>query len=69
MLQKAMFLTDAELNQFFETMVDKSGNSIFHMVKFVVSYNPFSKRQEYHLIYSLDAKFRNGMHLQPREVR
>jgi hypothetical protein len=40
------------------------GGKDFYIIKFVVTYNPFTKTREYHLWWSADIRMRHGMHLQ-----
>jgi len=68
MLNKATFHNDDELNQFFRENIDKSGKSTFFLVKFVVSYNPFERKREYHVVYSTDGIMAGTEHLRQNGV-
>ena len=62
MLNKATFLNDDTLNKFFADNC-KDGVSNFYLVKFIVSYNPFERRQEYHVVYSNNGVLKGGEHM------
>lgn len=63
MLNKATFLSDDDLNVFFSSNCDKTGKSNFYLVKFIVSFNPFERRSEIHIIYSTDPTLKGGEHM------
>jgi hypothetical protein len=62
MLNKATFFSDEDLNEFFHRNCI-NGKSNFYLVKFIVSYNPFAKQKEYHLIYSTDGTMKAAEHM------
>jgi hypothetical protein len=57
MLQKHTFFSDEDLNKYFASQL----YDVF-LVKFVVTFNPFTQVREYHVIASTDEKMRQGMH-------
>jgi hypothetical protein len=63
LLNKATFGDDNSLNSFFYKNCDGDGKSNFYLVKFIVSFNPFERRTEYHVIYSTDPKMKSGEHM------
>lgn len=62
MLNKRTFLTDKELNLFFDTFT-KNGESTIYIVKLIILHNPAKNRQEFHLIYSDHFTMKAGQHL------
>jgi hypothetical protein len=62
MLNKATFADDDELNEFFHTN-SINGKSTFYLVKFIVSFNPFTRARELHIVYSSDPIMQGGEHL------
>lgn len=69
MLNKATYLSDDALNNFFRENCDDTGKSNFYLVKFIVSFNPFEKRTEYHIVYSTDPKMKAGEHMRGNGVK
>lgn len=63
MLNKTTCFDDGELNRFFRENCNSEGKSNFYLVKFIVSFNPFARRTEYHIVYSTDPKMKAGEHL------
>lgn len=63
MLNKKTFFNDDSLNKFFQENCDNDGRSHFYLVKFIVTFNPFERRTEYHIVYSTDPKMKAGEHL------
>lgn len=63
MLSKHTFFSDEDLNKYFASQLYES-----FLVKFVVTFNPFTKVREYHVIVSTDGRMKDGMH-QRRVVR
>lgn len=63
MLNKQTFLSDDALNKFFKDNCDETGKSTFYLVKFIVSFNPFERRTEFHIVYSTDPKMKAGEHM------
>jgi hypothetical protein len=62
-LNKATYGDDDSLNTFFKKNCDEDGKSNFYLVKFIVSFNPFERKTEYHIIYSTDPKMKAGQHM------
>lgn len=62
MLNKATFLDDVSLNDFFHKNC-VGGKSNFYLVKFIVSFNPFERVREFHIVYSSDPIMQAGEHI------
>ena len=62
MLNKATFNDDDALNEFFYDNCT-NGKSNFYLVKFIVSFNPFERRREFHIVYSTEGVMKGGEHM------
>jgi hypothetical protein len=63
MLHKQTFFSDTEVNQFFADNTDKNGESTVYLVKIIIVFNPLTRQQEQHYIYSEKSIMKSGQHL------
>jgi hypothetical protein len=68
MLYKSTFLSDDEVNVFFQTNSIGGVTSVY-IVKFLVIYNPEAHRQEYHVLYTSEKILASGMHFRKGVVQ
>lgn len=62
MIEIDLFESFEDLKRF--TIEHQVDNKLFYIIKFVVTYNPFTRTREYHLWWSSNIKMKRGMHLQ-----
>jgi hypothetical protein len=62
MLNKSTFSSDDSLNAFFRVNTNHDGTSSIYLVKIIITYNPYTKQQEYHIIYSDKVVMKSGQH-------
>lgn len=58
MLKKVTLDGDEDINEFFKN------HPSLYLVKYILYYNTIARKNEHHIIYSLDTKMMQGQHLQ-----
>jgi len=63
MLNITIFYNPDQFNAFAASRTNPDGTSAFYVIKWVVYYNPATRSTEYHVMHTIDARERAGMHM------
>lgn len=61
MIKINLFLTFEEMDKF--VLEHQQNGNQFYIIKFVVSYNPFTRTREFYIWWSGDDRMKQGMHI------